>query len=116
MRISDWSSDVCASDLPTACVRSRHASDMPNVACVGGVAPTYTQCPSCGVAGMPRPPVAFLPWCAVAAYIRTHRPCPGRGPCPSSFVGEASSGGREGPCGLYPGGALSFKKKKQKSE
>src|SRR3546814_20054676 len=29
MRISDWSSDVCSSDLPAAALRARHPGDAP---------------------------------------------------------------------------------------
>src|SRR3546814_1555066 len=34
MRISDWSSDVCSSDLSTASVIARHLENHPAVACV----------------------------------------------------------------------------------
>src|SRR3546814_5317206 len=32
MRISDWSSDVCSSDLPRLCERGRHGAEIPRFA------------------------------------------------------------------------------------
>src|SRR3546814_20343791 len=77
MRISDWSSDVCSSDLPTVCRRSGLRPRRPSLGvvragkAVGGVPPTY------GAPTRVAPIVATGPSnCDNTRLPRVGRPCP----------------------------------------